>query len=337
MSLEALRPMLGRIATLVLIVIVIAGIFQYFAPAYLSEKNVLSILRQMSVNGVVSIGLTFVIVLRRFDLSLAGVASLCAMTLGFLLAETANLYVSLLGCIAMGTLCGAISGLLIGKFRLPDVITTIAIGSITFGMAFIYSGGAHFGRNFFSTGMLDINDGTVSIVPLPFVIMAATALVACLILHMSRYGQSFYAVGENPRSARLSGVSVEFYLGAGFAICGALVGVAMILNVAAVGAAYVNTGNRILLPSYTAVYSGRCDLWDADHRSHPCGRPAHGHVAERLHDPFDPLLLQRCRAQHDPYHRYRRLQPADTLVAQRLNAPVRFPAPSLFRGITHVG
>ena len=256
MSMEALRPMLGRIAALVLIVIVIAGIFQYFAPAYLSEKNVLSILRQMSVNGVVSIGLTFVIVLRRFDLSLAGVASLCAMTLGFLLAETANLYVSLLGCIAMGTLCGAISGVLIGKFRLPDVITTIAIGSIAFGMAFVYSGGAHFGRNFFSTGMLDINDGTVSIIPLPFVIMAATALVASLILHMSRYGQSFYAVGENPRSARLSGVSVEFYLGAGFAICGALVGVAMILNVAAVGAAYVNTGNRILLPSYTAVYLG---------------------------------------------------------------------------------
>ena len=256
MNIEAFRPVLGRIATLLLIIVAIAAVFQYFAPAYLSEKNVLTMLRQMSINGVAAIGLTFVIVLRRFDLSLAGVASLSAMTLGFLLAETANLYISLLGCIAMGTLCGVISGVLIGRFRLPDVITTIAIGSIAFGMAFVYSGGAQFGRNFFSTGMLDINDGTVSIIPLPFVIMAATAFVAYIILHMSRYGQSFYAVGENPRSARLSGVSLQFYLGAGFAICGALVDVAMILNVASVGATYVNTGNRILLPAYTAVYLG---------------------------------------------------------------------------------
>ena len=256
MNIEALRPTLARVATLALVIVAIAGVFHHFAPAYLSERNVLSILRQMSVNGVVSIGLTFVIVLRRFDLSLAGVASLSAMTLGFLLAETASLYVSLLGCIAMGTLCGAISGVLIGKFRLPDVITTIAIGSIAFGMAFVYSGGSQFAKNFFSTGVLDLNDGKVSIIPLPVVILAATACVACVVLHMSRYGQSFYAVGENPRSARLSGVSVQFYLGAGFAICGALVGVAMIMNVAAVGATYVNTGNRILLPAYTAVYLG---------------------------------------------------------------------------------
>jgi ribose transport system permease protein len=256
MNAEALRPMLGRVLTLVVILLVIAGVFQYFAPTYLSERNILAMLRHMSVNGIVSIGLTFVIVLRRFDLSLAGVASLSAMTLGFLLAETAHLYPSLLGCIGMGTVCGAISGLLIGKFRLPDVVTTIAIGSIAYGMAFVYSGGSNYSSNFFSTGMLDINDGTFLFIPLPVFVLVVTGIVAFVILHMSRYGQSFYAVGENVLSARLSGVPDKFYLGAGFAICGSLVGVAMVLNVAAVGATYVNTGNRILLPAYTAIYLG---------------------------------------------------------------------------------
>ena len=123
-------------------------------------------------------------------------------------------------------------------------------------MGFVYSGGKHFSKNFFSTGILDINDGKLLFVPLPVVIMAAVALVAYVVLHQSRYGQSFYAVGENPLSARLSGVPVRLYLTLGFVVCGALVGASMILNVASVGAAYVNTGNRILLPSYTAVYLG---------------------------------------------------------------------------------
>ncbi|GAB5469306.1 MAG: ABC transporter permease [Rhodospirillales bacterium] len=256
MTAEALRPLFARIAVFVAILIVIAGTFYHFAPAYLSERNILAILRQMSVNGIVSIGLTFVIVLNRFDLSLAGVASLCAMTLGFLLAETASLYPALAGAIAMGMFCGALSGLLVGRFRLPDVVTTIAIGSIAYGMAFIYSGGAHFSSNFFSTGMLDINDGKVLFIPLPVFVLLVAATAAFVVLHLSRYGQSFYAVGENPLSARLSGVPVKLYVAAGFAICGALVGAAMILNVAAVGATYVNTGNRILLPAYTAVYLG---------------------------------------------------------------------------------
>jgi len=256
MNAEALRPLLGRIAALVVIVVVTAVVFQSLAPAYLSERNILAILKQMTVNGIVAIGLTFVIVLNRFDLSLAGVASFCAMTLGFLLAVTNSLLASVLGCIAMGAFFGAISGIMIGRLRLPDVVTTIAIGSIAYGMGFVYSGGKHFSENFFSTGILDINDSTFLSIPMPVVILLVVAIFAYLFLHQSRYGQSFYAVGENPTSARLSGVPVRLYLSLGFVVCGALVGASMMLNVASVGAAYVNTGNRILLPSYTAVYLG---------------------------------------------------------------------------------
>ncbi len=256
MSAEAFRPLLARIAALAVIVVLIAAIFQSFAPIYLSERNILAILKQMTVSGIVALGLTFVIVLNRFDLSLAGVASFCAMTLGFLLAMTNSLVVSVLGCVAMGGFCGAVSGIMVGRFRLPDVVTTIAIGSIAYGMGFVYSGGKHFSKNFFSTGILDINDSKLLTIPMPVVILLGAAIIAYLLLHQSRYGQSFYAVGENPTSARLSGVPVRLYLGLGFVICGALVGASMVLNVASVGAAYVNTGNRVLLPSYTAVYLG---------------------------------------------------------------------------------
>lgn len=239
-----------------LIVAAVALIFNSLSSNYLSERNIFAILRQMSVNGLVSIGLTFVIVLRRFDLSLAGTASFCAMTLGFILSQYNDLYLALAGAVAIGTICGACSGLMIGRFNLPDVVTTIGVGSIAAGLAFIYSGGKNYSSNFLSSGVLDINDGMIWFVPFPAVVLGLTAAGAYVVLHMTRFGQSFYAVGENPVSARLSGVPVRRFVGLGFATCGALVGIAMILNCAAVGGSYVNTGNRVLLPSYTAVYLG---------------------------------------------------------------------------------
>ncbi len=256
MSIEAIRPLLYRTLAFIAIAVVIALVFQYFTPNYLSTRNISAIFKHMSVNAITAVGLTFVIVLRRFDLSLAGVASFSAMSLGFAIEQTNSLVASIAYCVAVGATCGVISGVLIGRLRMPDVVTTIAIGSIAFGMGFVYSGGRQFSRNFFSSGILDINDGHLAFLPMPVVIMLVTVIVAFVALHMSRFGQSFYAVGENPVSARLSGIPIRAYVITGFVICGALVGVSMILNVAALGAAYVNTGNRILLPSYTAVYLG---------------------------------------------------------------------------------
>jgi ribose transport system permease protein len=251
----SLRELRGRALMFLVLTVVIVAVFWSMAPSYISPRNVLAILRQMSANGIASIGLTFVIVLKRFDLSLAGVASFAAMTLGAILSATDNLFLALMGSICVGGLCGLLSGFLITRFKLPDVVTTIGVGSIATGMAFIY-GVSIFSSHFFSSGILRINDSMLWISPLPVVILAMIAAVAYYLMHMSRYGQSFYAVGESPVTARLSGVQIGTYIAAGFAICGAAVGAAVILNVAAVGAASVNAGSRVLLPSYTTVYLG---------------------------------------------------------------------------------
>ncbi len=153
-------------------------------------------------------------------------------------------------------LCGLLSGLPHSHAsNCPTSSLTIGVGSIATGMAFIY-GVSIFSSHFFSSGILRINDSMLWIAPLPVVILAVTAAVVYYLLHMSRYGQSFYAVrGESPSTARLSGVTDWHRISRpAFAICGAAVGLAIILNVAAVGAASVNAGSRVLLPAYTAVY-----------------------------------------------------------------------------------
>ncbi len=245
-----------RLVTLAVMIVVIAVIFQVMAPTYLSRANVHAILRHMAASGVVGVGLTFVIAVRRFDLSLSGVATIGAMTLGFIIAKTDSLTLAVLGSVAIGAACGLTNGALVGLAKLPDVVATIAVGSIAYGASYFYNGGKSYSDNFFSSGILDINDSSFLGIDAPILIFLFTAGVATVVLQMTRYGHSFYATGENPDAARLSGVPVENMIAIAFGICGALICEAIILRVSSVGQAMETAGSNVLLPAYTAVYLG---------------------------------------------------------------------------------
>jgi len=207
-----------RVITFVFLIICIAAVFQWLTPKFLSINNFKGMLRAMSVSGIVALGLTFVIVLRKFDLSLAGLASISAMTLGYVLSETGELAPSIIACISVGLLFGIINGCLVGIARLPDVV------------------------------MLGMQ--------IPVAILLATALVTGFMLHATSLGQSFYAVGENNTAAWFSGISVAKITTIGFGIAGALVGVAMLIQISGIGSSRVTSGSQILLPAYTSVYLG---------------------------------------------------------------------------------
>ena len=245
-----------RTYILIGLVTVIAVVFQSLTPNYLSLRNLGGMLSAMAISGIVAMGLTFVIVLRKFDLSLAGIASLSAMTLGFALFLSGNLWIAIFACIGVGLICGAINGVLVGFGRLPDVVTTIAVGSIAYGMAFVYNGGADFSKNFFSSGIVALNYTKVLGMKVPILLLLMTAILTGFLLHMTRFGQAFYAAGENPVATHYSGISVNRMMIAGFGICGALVGLAMLIQISGIGSSRVTAGGQILLPAYTSVYLG---------------------------------------------------------------------------------
>jgi ribose transport system permease protein len=246
----------SRLVTLFIMIVAIVAVFQAFAPAYLARGNIHSVLRHMAASGIVGVGLTFVIAVHRFDLSLSGVATIAAMTLGLLIAKTDSLLLSAIACVAIGAAFGLANGLLIGQAKLPDVVTTIAIGSLAYGASYFYNGGRSYSDNFFTSGILDINDSSFMGIDAPIMIFGITAIIATIVLQMTRFGHGFYAAGDNPVAARLSGVPVEKMIVAAFVICGALVGEAIVLKVSSVGQAMETAGSNVLLPAYTAVYLG---------------------------------------------------------------------------------
>jgi len=255
---RSVPSILWRLLTFVVVLAAIAGFFESQTRVYLTSANLHSLFRDLAVQGIVAIGLTFVIVVRHFDLSLPGIASFGAMTLGCVLAlgDTGNLALAVACCVGVGLAAGLVNGFIVGVLRLPDVVATIATGSIAYGLSFIYNGGSSYSDNFFTSGILDINGNRFLSIDEPVLILAAIAVAASILLHIMRYGEGFYATGENPLAAKLSGIPTRLYLLAAFGICAALAALAMVLFVASTGAAYVSSGNQILLPAYTAVYLG---------------------------------------------------------------------------------
>jgi simple sugar transport system permease protein/ribose transport system permease protein len=245
-----------RILAFIIILAVIAGVFWTLSPTYLSVNNIRGLLQHMAINGLAALGLTFVIIVRHFDLSFPGIASLGAMTLGWLIALGMSLPVAIGGGLAIGVLIGLINGVAVANLRLPDIVTTIATGGLSIGCSYFYSNGTTISDNFFMSGILDLNDNRILGVDEPFAILLGAAIVGFLILHCSRIGRALYATGENAVSARFSGISVRAITVLAFAICGLTSCLAITLLVASAGASDVTSGNQLLMPAFAAVYLG---------------------------------------------------------------------------------
>ncbi|KMO12472.1 ABC transporter permease [Methylobacterium indicum] len=251
-----LNPLVPRSLAFLALLGVIAAAFTLANPVYLSADNLHGLLRHMAVQGLAALGLTFVIVVRQFDLSFPGVASLGAMTLGWLIAGRYGLGLGVAGALTVGLLCGFVNGLAVAYLRLPDIVATIATGGAAVGLSYFYSNGTSISRHFFTSGILDLNDASFLGIDAPVAILLGTALLAGLVLHGSRFGNAFYATGENRTSAVFSGIRVRLYVLAAFALSGLLSCLAIVLLVASSGAANVTAGAQLLMPAYAAVYLG---------------------------------------------------------------------------------
>lgn len=252
-----------RMLAFLALVAAVVAIFALIEPRYLSMRNLTAVTRHMAANGLAALGLTFVVVVRKYDLSFPGIASFAAMTIGFLIAGGYSLGVALAAGLAVGTAIGLVNGFAVAYGRLPDIVTTIATGSIVGGMAFLYTGGRTIFQNFMTSGLIDLNDIRLFGLNASFYFLIAIYGLAYMVLHRSRLGAAFQATGENPVSAHLSGIPVRRYTMGAFAVCAATAVLAVVLILAESGTADTNEGANFLMPAYAAVFLGAALLGGA--------------------------------------------------------------------------
>lgn len=206
------------------IYIFLAVVFVFFAilaPNFLSYKNVINILRQVSMFGIVVIGVTFVMIGGGMDLSVGGQMAVVGMAAGYLMVNLqVNLFVASVLAVLLGCAFGAINGIVAIKLNIAPIIVTLSMMLILQGVAYLITGGYPI------TGMPEqfvvIGQGYVGAIPIPVIIFVLFIAFGWIVMNKTYLGRYIYALGGNKEAARLAGISVErltvfVYMFAGFA------------------------------------------------------------------------------------------------------------------------
>lgn len=238
--------------------LILAFVFLFFTIAtdnFFAVKNMINILRQVSILGILTAGMTFVIISGGMDLSvgsqlgLTGV--LCAM---FITEFSMNDIVSVILAVLIATAFGIITGLLIVSLNVSAIVITLGMQTVIRGFAYIFSGGIPIYD--IPDELVFIGQGYVGPIPVPVIIMLVIVLIMGFILHKTYFGRYVYAIGGNVEAARLAGVQVNKILVALYAISGFLSGIAGIILMGRVSSGAPTSGQGTEMEVITAVIIG---------------------------------------------------------------------------------
>src|SRR5207302_3203643 len=251
-----LRENMIWVALFVVVLLIAAA-----SPVFLSSQNIVNILRQISILGVVAIGMTFPLIAGAFDLSVGatmGFATVVAIQ--FQPKDLPSAMGSLVAALALGIIVGIVNGWLIGIFKTNSVVTTIGTMYIVWGATLIYTQSKHVWVFDMFPSMEALGTGYVGPFPVPVLILAATAVLGHAVLNYTRFGRYVHATGGNSEAARLSGVNTARTRLIAFIISGAAASIAGIIIAARVKNVDPSFGIGYECEGLTAVVLGGTSL-----------------------------------------------------------------------------
>jgi ribose transport system permease protein len=228
------------------------------SPYFLTWANLINVLRQASVQFIMSAGLTIVILTAGIDLSIGAVLGLAACVSASLISGGFVL-IGILSALLAGLACGLVNGVLVTIGRIPSFIATYGMLWIAFGLGYIFMRGeVIYGL---PESFRYIGAGFLWGVPFPVIVAAALLIALHLLLHRTVFGRAIYAIGGNPDAARLSGMPMSRRLITVYALSGLLSGFAALVVIARINAADSGLGEDLLLPAIAAVCLGGTSLF----------------------------------------------------------------------------
>jgi inositol transport system permease protein len=272
---ERLRGWLARYG-LVLALVVIAAALAVAKPGFLSPLNLLTVLKQISLNGILAIGVTVVLLTGGVDLSLGSLVALTGVVAahfahaafvpvgagGTEMTPTGFREYPLVVPVALGVMagaaCGAANGLVVTLGRVAPFIVTLGTMTAARGLAEVLSGGKPVST--LRPAFTAIGGGTLLGVPSQIWILAAVALAAHVVLQRTRHGRYVYAVGGNEAAAHAAGLPVGRIKMGAYVVCGALAGLAGVILASDIQSGQPNEGWGFELDAIAAAVIGGTSL-----------------------------------------------------------------------------
>jgi ribose transport system permease protein len=262
------KQLLVRFQSLIALLLMVI-VMSFLSDKFMTTDNIWNVMRQISVNVCISVGMTLVILTGGIDLSVGSILAFSgAITAGFLKngieLESLNTFVgfTLFGGLTAGIVAGCIlgyfNGFVITKFKVPPFIATLAMLTMARGMTMLYT------RGFPITGLGDsfafIGTGWFISIPMPVWISAFIVVLAVILTNKTRIGRYIYAIGGNERASRLSGLNIRKIKIIVYTIAGALAAVGGIITTSRLDSAQPNAGISYELDSIAAVVIGGTSL-----------------------------------------------------------------------------
>lgn len=242
-------------------------VFSLASPNFMQTANMITILQATSVNGVLAIAATLVIISGGIDLSVGTLMTFCAVIGGVLLTNLGlPMYLGVPGALVAGFLCGALTGFMIAKLKIPPFIATLGMMLIFKGLSLAISGARPIYFND-TPGFNEISRGSligtfIPSVPIPngVLILFLVALGTSYILSRTVLGRFTFALGSNEEALRLSGVNVDRWKIAVYALAGGICAIAGILLASRINSAQPAIGQGYELDAIAAVVIGGTSL-----------------------------------------------------------------------------
>ena len=245
---------LGPLLGLLILCVVLTGL----SDRFFTMDNLLNVTRQVSINAVISVGMTLVILTGGIDLSVGSILAFAGSITAGLLSGGQSLITAIIVGVVAGAFIGMINGALITRAGIPPFIATLGTMTAARGFTLVYTDGRPI------TGMEEafrfLGGGYIAGIPVPVIIMAVIFLLAHIMLTRTKFGRYVYAIGGNEEAARLSGIGTKKILLSVYTLAGLLAGFSGVIMASRLNSAQPTAGAGFELDAIAAVVLGGTSL-----------------------------------------------------------------------------
>jgi ribose transport system permease protein len=239
------------------------------SPFFLRTGNLLDISRQMSVLGLMAIGVTFVLISGQIDLSIGSTYGITAIVFALMVSSGTSVFIAFPLGLLLGAVVGAVNGLLCAYLKLPSFIVTLGMLQLLRGIALMMTDGAPvslFGSQAFGFGAFTfLGVGKLfGFLPMQFVVLLVVATISAFVLNRTKHGLRLYSVGSSSRAALLAGIPIAWVQTSAFMVSGVLASLGGLLAVAFIPNATPTAGSGLEFDVFAAAVLGGVSLFGGE-------------------------------------------------------------------------
>ncbi len=243
---------------IVIVLLALFVLFSLLSDRFFSTSTVFTIMKQVSVTGIISVGMTFVMLTGGIDLSVGAVAGVTSVSAAVMMVNGVPTALACIFCLLIAACYGVINGACVTLLNIPPLIGTLGIMTSLRGAAYLMSNGSPvYG---FDPSVKNFAQGSLGVVPYPVILMVLVFCVGAFVLFCTKLGRYIYGVGGNEEASRLSGVKVIGVKFIVYTVSGFLSGIAGLVLLSRTNSGQPRAGDGAEMDAITAVVLGGVSL-----------------------------------------------------------------------------